>query len=124
MQYCDCKPFIEKKVTPTEYNPYVSTLTPELKEKIRQKYNFVEIKEIEDRIKQYDEKFSLIGGYHYTLATTQNKTQQDRLDWDYINLKLSYNHEINKYKPTDSYLIFKNSKKQPFQKIKQYQKVK
>lgn len=90
------------------YNPYVSTLTSELKEEIRAKHKFEYIPEIDDRIKSHNEKFKLIGGYHYTLACKKGRndlSKQDEIDLDYILRKHKYEAEIRSYTPTDSYMI-------------------
>ncbi len=89
----------------TKYEPYVSTLTPKLKEQIRQTYNFEYIKEIEDRIDFYNKKYKLIGGYHYLLAIKIDKTPEEMRDLNYILLKHKYENEISKYISTDSYMI-------------------
>jgi hypothetical protein len=103
----DIKEYI-KRNTMEKYNPYVSTLTPELKEEIRLKHKFEYIPEIEDRINEQNEKLKLIGGYHYSLACKECRndlTSQDRKDLDYILRKHNYKSEIRSYTPTDSYMI-------------------
>ncbi len=97
-----------KRNTMESYNPYVSTLTPELKEEIRVKHKFEYIPDIEDRIKEQNERLRLIGGYHYDLARrkcSNNLSKQDMDDLNYILRKHKYEGEIRSYTPTDSYMI-------------------
>ncbi len=97
-----------KRNTMETYNPYVSTLTPELKEEIRLKHKFEYIPEIEERINEQNEKLKLIGGYHYSLACKKCRcelSKQDKNDLDYILRKDKYESEVRSYTPADSYMI-------------------